>query len=122
MKPGATQLERVIAAARAFNGTCQADWLAPVTPDGGPRITRLAARLQEAEDRLGCSFECLGRRGGTKIYRLVAGPEVPRAGDPAPDPEPPGTSAVPVAGSESTGQPALFEVPRTASHYDEEAA
>lgn len=87
-----TQLERVLKAARSFRGTCQAEWLGPVA-DGGPRITRLAARLQEAEDRYGYQFECLGKRAGTKVYRLVEGSGVER-----------GDEAVPSVFRAATGQ------------------
>ena len=80
-----SQCDRVLKAARAFNGTCQADWLADTTPDGGPRITRLAARLQDLEDR-GCTFEILGRRNGTRVYRLVSEPDTTVQ---APAPRPP---------------------------------
>lgn len=76
-----SQLERIIQAARAYNGTCQADWLCEVTPDEGPRITRVAARIRDARD-LGYEFEQLHDRNGTRVYRLVSRPEAERsAGD-----------------------------------------
>lgn len=42
--------------------------------DGGPTITRLAARIQDAEDR-GYVFEHLGTRHDCRVYRLVSRPE-----------------------------------------------
>ena len=69
----ATQLDRVMKAAARYNGVCQADFAHP-TCDGLPPITRVAARLQEAEDRLGASFEILGWRSKTKVFRLVGEP------------------------------------------------
>jgi hypothetical protein len=65
-----TQAERVLRAARSFRGTCQADWLADETPDGSPRITRVAARIQDLEAE-GCVFEIIGVRSKTRVYRLV---------------------------------------------------
>lgn len=70
MTKARTQVERVIAAAHSFRGITQVDFLAPDVVDGGPPITRLAARLYEAE-REGHSFECLGRRDKCKIWRLI---------------------------------------------------
>jgi len=64
-----TQSERVLAAAKSFRGTCQADWLGE-TPDGGPRITRVAARIQDLENA-GHVFEIIGVRSKTRVYRLV---------------------------------------------------
>jgi hypothetical protein len=43
-----TQTERVIAAARSYRGITAVDFLVPVI-DGGTPITRLAARLWDAE-------------------------------------------------------------------------
>lgn len=70
-----TQTERVLKAARSYNGTCQADWISPTTPDGGPPITRVAARIQDLEER-DYTFEILHDRHGTRVYRLVSGPTV----------------------------------------------
>jgi hypothetical protein len=68
-----TQTDRVLKAARSIRGTCQADWLASHTPDGGQPITRVAARIQDLEDR-GYTFEILHDRGGTRVYRLTSEP------------------------------------------------
>lgn len=70
-----TQTDRVIAAARSYRGVSQVDFLGPVTVDGGPPITRLAARLYDAE-RQGFSFECIGWRDRCKCWRLVGEPDV----------------------------------------------
>ena len=100
-----TQAERVLAAAKRFNGVCQTDMLLPDVCDGGPPITRLAARLYELEQQ-GHSFECLGRRNQCKVWRLV---EVDGGDSTVPDestgsevPPPPAVTAV------SPGQ--LFEI------------
>lgn len=69
-----TQADRVLAAARSFQGTCQADWLAEHTPDGGPRITRVPARIDDLERR-GAVFETIGWRAKTKVFRLVSAPD-----------------------------------------------
>jgi hypothetical protein len=68
--------------------------------NGGPPITRLAARLWDAE-REGCVFECIGRRSKCKIWRLVSKPDVERAIDslsPIPAEEDQGRSGAPVDG------------------------
>ena len=121
-----TQAERVLEAAESFQGTCQADWLADVTPDGGPRITRVAARLHELDGR-GYGFECIGWRSRTKVFRLCSEPDVGRADDDQPDAvSPAGVGSPPVVGSASadTRQPSLFDeapAPRN-GHYDDVAA
>ena len=88
-----TQMDRVLAAARSYRGTCQAEWIAARTPDGGPQITRVGARIQDLEDKRGCVFEIVGWRHGTRVYRLVEDPEdgVGRhAGAPLTESVPPG--------------------------------
>lgn len=40
--------------------------------DGGPRITRLAARIQDLEERYGCTFDASRFRHGVKVYCLVS--------------------------------------------------
>jgi hypothetical protein len=65
-----TQLDRVLAAARSYRGTCQTDFLAPDVCDGGPPITRVAARIQDLET-LGHRFEIIGTRSKTRVYRLL---------------------------------------------------
>jgi hypothetical protein len=123
----ATQLERVLAASRSRGGTCQADWLATETPDRGPRITRVGARVQEAEDKLGCVFECIGWRGKTKIYHLVSEPDAEserREDIPLPETVADTPSAAsPPAPALSAGQDqeALFTTP-SRPHWLEEAA
>lgn len=72
MKP--TQVSRVIAAARSYRGVCQAEFLGPQVCDNGTPITRLAARIQDAEAR-GFTFELIGWRKRCKVYRLISGPE-----------------------------------------------
>lgn len=80
-----TQVERVIRAADTHRGVCQVDFLAPDVIDGGPPITRLAARLWDAE-QWGCVFECIGRRSGCKVWRLVSKPDdVERTASGVPD-------------------------------------
>jgi hypothetical protein len=75
-----TQVERVVAAARSFRGVCQVDFLAPDVVDNGKPITRLAARLWDAEQQ-GFEFECIGKRSGCNVYRLVSEPDVERRVD-----------------------------------------
>lgn len=69
-----TQTARVIKAARSFRGVSQVDFLGPDTVDGGPPITRLAARLWDAEQQ-GYSFECIGWRDKCKCWRLIGEPD-----------------------------------------------
>ena len=69
-----SQLGRVLDAARRYNGVSQSDFAHPVC-DGGPPITRVGARVQEAEDRLGCVFEIIGWRSKTRVFRLVSEPD-----------------------------------------------
>lgn len=120
-----TQLERVIAASRSSRGTCQADFLGD-TVDGLPNITRVGARIQDAEDQ-GYVFEILGWRHKTKVYRLVKEPDAESGRKDIPPPEKAADtpSAPPSpAPALSAGEPEpLFETkaPRT-SHYDAERA
>jgi hypothetical protein len=79
-----TQVERVIAAARSYRGVTQVDFLGPSVVDGKEPITRLAARLWDAE-REGYSFECLGRRDKCKVWRLCGEPDVERTASNPPD-------------------------------------
>jgi hypothetical protein len=74
-----TQVERVIEAARSFQGVCQVDFLLPDVIDGGAPITRLGARIQDAEER-GYVFETIGWRDKTKVYRLLSEPEAAPSG------------------------------------------
>lgn len=70
-----TQTERVILAAKSFRGVSQVDFLGPDTVDGKPPITRLAARIFDAE-RKGHVFEIIGWRQSCKVYRWIEGPGV----------------------------------------------
>jgi hypothetical protein len=96
MSAGPIQVERVIAAARSPDGVSQADMLLPDVIDGGAPITRVGARIQDAEER-GFVFETIGWRDRCKVYRLLSEPEAATASvsDAAsnvralPEPEPP---------------------------------
>lgn len=95
MSAGPTHVDRVIAAARRDCGVCQVDMLAPEVCDGGAPITRVGARIQDAEGR-GYVFETIGWRHKCKIYRLVSEPEAATASvsdasnvRALPEPEPP---------------------------------
>lgn len=65
-----TQLERVLAKARSYDGVCQADFAHPVC-DGADPVTRVGARLYEL-DQQGYSFEVIGWRNRCKIFRLIS--------------------------------------------------
>ncbi len=80
-----TQVERIVAAARSYRGITQIDFLAPSVVDGKEPITRVAARLWDAEQE-GYSFECLGRRDRCKVWRLCGEPDVERTASNPPDP------------------------------------
>lgn len=80
-----TQCSRVLTAARSYKGTCQAEWLND-TPDDGPIITRVAARIQNLEER-GYVFEILRDRKGTRVYRLLSEPEGATEKEKRPNPE-----------------------------------
>jgi hypothetical protein len=101
-----TQLERVVAAAKRFNGVTQVDFLAPDVVDGGLPITRLAARLWEA-DQAGYRFECIGRRQRCKVWRLIEDDDVERTAGSTPDHDPP----VARVSTDSPSQESLFDVP-----------
>jgi hypothetical protein len=136
-----TQTERVIAAARSYRGVTQVDFLGPSVVDGKEPITRLAARLWDAEQE-GYSFECLGRRDKCKVWRLCGEPDVERTASNPPDPAgntphgagaaaPTASRGIPgetglitrVSASGSLDAGRLFEVePERPSHYDLEAA
>lgn len=87
-----TQTERVIAAARSYRGITAVDFLLPDVVDGGPPITRLGARLFDAEEE-GYTFERIGKRDRCVIYRLVSEPGVEGDGGVHPDGEPANPSA-----------------------------
>ena len=120
-----TQVDRVVRAARSFQGVCAVDFLGPDVVDGGKPITRVAARIQDAEDQ-GYVFEIIGWRAKTKVYRLVSEPaDAGRAIDEH-SPPPPGGGThgrAPVDGSPSAGeeQDSLFDAP-TRPHWQDEAA
>jgi hypothetical protein len=65
-----TQCDRILKASRRFNGVCQADFSGAETVDGGPIITRVAARLYDLEQQ-GHRFEHIGTRHKTKVFRLI---------------------------------------------------
>ena len=135
-----TQRERVLAAARRFNGVAQTDFLAPNVCDDGAPITRVAARLFEL-DQEGYAFECIGRRNRCKVFRLVSDPDIERTVSAAAHPArqspsspgagverpagegsplaPKGDSASSACGPLSTGR--LFDVPPE-PHWKSEAA
>ncbi len=110
-----SQTDRVIAAAKSFRGICQAELLLPDVADNGKPITRLAARIYDAESQ-GHVFEIVGVRKSCRVYRWVSGPNQPagargseatkgirRSPDRAQPPEPTTRSPEP--------QEALFEAP-----------
>lgn len=65
------QAPRVLAALRAHpdRGVTSVDFLRIPTIDGGPPITRLAARIKELKDD-GHSIVDAGTKDGCKVYRL----------------------------------------------------
>lgn len=67
-----TQAERVLAALRAHpdRGICAVDFLRFPTVDGGPPITRLAARIGELRDA-GEPILNHGIRDKCRVYRLA---------------------------------------------------
>lgn len=80
-----TQADRVLASLQRAgeHGVTQVDWLRSPTPDGGPSITRLAARIQDLKDR-GYRFEVRGTRAKCAVYVLVESPDASgRLGGPA---------------------------------------
>lgn len=87
-EPG-PQTARVIAASRSPDGVCQSDFLPPNVIDGLAPITRVGARIRDAKE-LGFTFEILGWRRKTRIYRLVSEPAASccsASNIPAPEPE-----------------------------------
>jgi hypothetical protein len=113
MTSRATPLDRVLAAARAFDGVCQADFRGK-TVDGGPPIGDVGACLREAEDELGLTFECIGKRNQRNVYRLVGESDAGRRIDTTtsrrpPDGSQPGRASVGASPSVGAGQ--LFPPP-----------
>lgn len=139
-----TQVDRVVAAARSYRGITAVDFLGPNTIDGGPPITRVAARLWDAEQD-GFSFECIGKRDRCKVFRLCGEPDIegsggggsggfPSSSDPSavalgtgveggsgdllPDGSPRSSTEEPPAVALSSGR--LFDMePEHVGHYDE---
>ena len=64
-----TQCERVLKASRGLRGVTQGDFAGPYTVDGGPTISRVAARIQDLKDQ-GHTFDVIGERNGFRVYRL----------------------------------------------------
>lgn len=92
------QQKRVLQAAKAYNGTCSADWIDGLGADGKGKISRVPARIEELEDDHNCVFEVIGRRNKTKVFRLVSGPESPDGrGEGCPPPEHRTHAVVPTA-------------------------
>lgn len=124
MSKAATQTERVIRAARSYRGISQVDFLAPDVVDGGAPITRLAARLWEAEQQ-GYDFECLGRRDKCKVWRLCGEPELsetPASGDRVPPKDAGLSRPEHQAGAGVSDNPTLFDAPtQSVSPYEEAA-
>jgi hypothetical protein len=116
MSVTATQRERVLAKARTAAGVCQADFGSP-TCDGGPPITRVAARLHEL-DLDGFSFEVLPWRSKCKVFRLISEPTVALT-----QPSPPVVVSPLVDPTLVGPELTLFEAPRaTRGFADQEAA
>ena len=109
-----TQLQRVERAgwAAGSRGICQTDFLAPNVCDGGPPITRLAARIKDSRDA-GAKWTVTGERNACAVYVLdreslaratkppttTSGP--PSAASPAPPPQ-----------ADEGGTGALFQIGR----------
>lgn len=114
------QQKRVLAASRAFNGTCSADWIDGLGADGKGKISRVPARIEELEELYGAVFEIIGCRNRTRVFRLVSEPDVERDGG-APAPAPPDGADTPSpAVSLGTGQMELVADSETA-HWREVA-
>lgn len=107
-----TQTERVLKAARRYNGVCQADFLGD-TPDEGPSITRVAARLWDLETQ-GYCFEHIGWRNKTKVFRLCDSPDDAERGGREPG------FAKPSPSTSSLSTDRLFEVGKAQYGYGEE--
>lgn len=79
-----TQTDRVLASLRKAGplGVTAADWMGPRTPDGGPPILRLAARIGELRGR-GIPVVNAGVRDKCAVYVLPrpAGPDGPTDGE-----------------------------------------
>ena len=82
-----TQAERVLRALeRTPDGITAADFSGlHGTPDGGPPITRVAARILELRGR-GYDIVEAGKRDRCKVYKLVGSPHVPLPVPAAPEP------------------------------------
>lgn len=72
-----TQRDRVLKSLQAAGprGISQADWLGS-TPDGGPSITRVAARVNDLK-RDGYVIDVRGKRDKCAVYVLVREPHEP---------------------------------------------
>lgn len=145
MSEKASQVDRIIKAARSYKGISRIDFQLPDVIDGGDPILNFPGRMFDAEKR-GCVFEKIGRRNRCSVWRLVSEGEgstgtlgdqtSPVAGEhltdspttPGPIRVKPGTvdaPSVPVDPSEPqlVEQESLFPAPRMASpHYGEAAA
>jgi hypothetical protein len=119
-----TQCSRVLNLAKRYNGICQSELLGLYNEaDGGPAITRLAARIQDLEDQ-GHVFELLPDRKGTRTYRWVSGPDVGRVpGTTTPPVESPTPGPAEDSSSAEPEQLALLTAPVALNHWkDSEAA
>lgn len=70
-----SQRDRALAAMRRHGTVCAVDFMAP-TIDGGPPITRLAARIDELR-AVGHVIVAAGWRHKTRVYRLEREATVP---------------------------------------------
>ena len=79
----ATQNERVLRALRNHPaGLCQGDFIQTPAIDGGHRLTRLAARIQDLKDA-GHRIEVVGKRDRYAVYALTADATVTNVRRPA---------------------------------------
>jgi hypothetical protein len=65
-----SQVDRILKAARRFNGVCRVDFQLPDVIDGGKPILNFPGRMYDAEKE-GHSFEVIGKRHKCKVFRLV---------------------------------------------------
>ena len=95
MSASASQVDRIVKAARSFRGVTRVDFQTPDVIDGGAPILNFPGRIYDAE-RQGHTFEVIGKRHKCKIFRLTDSEQVSTGASSSGDRQPTDDAGLPV--------------------------